>query len=367
MLRPLALLTFALAACGGMPRVDIPLNHPEQATMLARFERMPSGVARWNERTFLAFPRWAEEGSYTLAEWTERGLVPFPSAEAHDVERGPSALHSVNGIHVDRHGRLWILDNGRVQLGPADEGVPKIVVWDLASGREAFRVEIGPQHAPPAGSFLNDIVVDEDHGFAYVTESGIGGTPALLVIEIARERIRRVLEGHPSVLPDPERELLVDGEPAEVTLGGVTQPWRVAVNAIGLSADGAVLYFGPLTGELLYEIDTRALRDATLDASAVASAVQVAGGKPFTDGMSVDAHGRWVFTDLERGAIVLGDEDGDVRVCSHPDMSFPVGVEPVADGGVYATSAPLHEMPMLHEGDDRRDAPYALWFCAFGE
>ena len=358
----LGIFCVTLTACGGAPRVDEPLPEQGVAELLASFERMPSGVAHWQGRTFIAFPRWVEEGAYTVAEWTEDGLRAFPGDDANDMAAGPSALHSVNGLHVDRHGRLWMLDNGRVNFGPAQAGAPKVVVWDLARDEEAFRIVFSDTESPAAGSFVNDIAVDEDHGFAYVTESGIGGTPALLVIELATGAVRRVLEAHPSVLPDPDSALVVDGAPVSVSLGGVVQPWRVSVNAVALSPDASELYYGPTTGERVYAIITMALRDAALSDDARASAVRVAGPKPYSDGMAVDADGHWVFTDLERGAIVHGNSHGEVRVCAGEGMSFPVAVEPV-EGGVLATSAPFHEMPLLHAGEDKRDAVFGLWMC----
>ncbi len=42
---------------------------------------------------------------------------------------------------------------------------------------------------------------------------------------------------------------------------GPAKPVRVASDAIALSADGSLLYYGPLSGRRAYAVPTAALRD----------------------------------------------------------------------------------------------------------
>jgi sugar lactone lactonase YvrE len=355
---PLLLALVAITwACGGAPTVDEPADvRPEP---VAEFDRMPSGVAVHGDRVFLSFPRWVEDGNFTVAELVDGQLVAYPSAEANAIESGVGALHSVNGMHMDSRGWLWILDNARLDLRPAADGAPKLVVWDTVNAREVFRHVFDPTIAPPGGSFLNDIVVDEDHGFAYITESGMGGTPCLIAYEIHRDSARRVLEGHESVSPDPEREMRIDGETVMLHRPDGPVVWRVAANAIGLEPGGDSLLYGPMTSDALFRVPSVMLRDQQASEEERAAAVERWATKPISDGMGVGPDGAVFITDVENEAIVfLGPEP--TVFAEDPRFSFPVAIE-VTDDSVWFTSNQLHRMPLLLAGTDEREPPYFLW------
>jgi len=330
--------------------------------VFASFDRMPSGVAAVDGRVFVSMPRWVEAGDATVFEIVDGRPVPYPPGVAQDPSLGADSLVSVNGLRADARGWLWIVDNGRVDLRPAAPGVPKLVVWDTRAEREVFRHVFAEEVSPAAGGFLNDVVVDARHGFAYLTESGMGGTPALIAFNVLQDRAARVLVGHASVVPAPERVLTIDGEPAMVTRpDGEVAPWRVAANTIGLSPDGQWLYYGPLSGDVLYRLPTRVLRDATSDDAAVEAAVEVFADKPASDGMAVAVDGRLYVTDVEGHAVVEVASGAAPRVvASDGRMVFPVAV--AVDGDtMWVTSNQLHLAPLLHGGVDRRTPPFLLW------
>jgi sugar lactone lactonase YvrE len=357
--RPFAFLAViaVVAGCGGAPPIDL-LGVPPLAPM-AEFERMPSGVAVHGERVFLSFPRWVEDGDYTVAELVDGRAVAYPSEVANAMSAGVESLHSVNGIHMDSRGWLWILDNARVDLRPAAEGAPKLVVWDTVQDREVFRHVFDPAIASPGGSFLNDIVVDEEHGFAYITESGMGGTPCIIAFEIHRDRARRVLEGHASVSPDIGREMTIDGETVMLHRPDGPVVWRVAANAIGLEPDGGALLFGAMTSDTLYRVPTLLLRDEHASEQERAEAVESWATKPISDGMGIGPDGGVFITDVENDAIsILGPEA--TTFATDPRFSFPVAIEVTADA-LWFTSNQLHRMPLLLAGEDLRVPPYYLW------
>lgn len=363
MARLLACLAAAcLLACGATSVQPDTATSDSALMPAATFDRMPSGVAAVDGRVFVSFPRWVEPGSYTVAELVDGELVPYPSAEANDMARGAQALHSVNGLHADEHGRLWIVDNGRVDLGPAPDGTPKVVVWDTREEREAFRYVLPADVAPPAGSFLNDIAVSVDHGFAYLSNSGMGGPPSLIVWDFVRDRSWRALDGAPQVSADPDVDIVIDGEVVVLHRPDGAAPWRVAVNGLALTPDGRTLYFGAMSSRTLWSIPTDVLRRAEVDD--VARIEQVAASitpRPLSDGIAVDANGCVWMTDIQHAAVVVDDGCRQTTVVSDPRMSFPVAVEPT-DDGVWITSNQLHLMPLLRAGDDGREPPYFLWW-----
>lgn len=357
-----ALVWIALAACGGstasapdlQPAAASP--RPPALERVAALDRMPSGVALVGDRVFVSVPRWVERGDATVYEWRGGALAPYPDPEANDTARGPAALHSVNGLHADSRGWLWMLDNGRIDLGPAPDGAPKLVVWDTVGEREVFRHVFDPAVAPPGASFLNDLVVDEPFGFAYVTQSGMGGPPGLVVFEIHRDHARRALDGHHAAAPQPDRDMTIEGEVVLLHRPDGAAPWRVAANSIAL-VDGTLL-FGAMSSDTLYAVPTLALRDERLTDDERAAQVSDWGPKPVSDGICT-AGERVFATDVENSAIVELDGTGAELVVSAPELSFPVACE-VADGWIWFTTNQLHRAPLLG-GDDRRSPPYGLW------
>lgn len=179
----------------------------------------------------------------------------------HEVpEHGsPDDLPDTSGLDVDQMGRLWVLDNGSVDLASTDVGVPKIVVYDAATGDELFRHVFGPDAAP---GFANDIVYDDMHGFAYITDTGMGASPGIVVYDVLRDLSWRVLNDHPALLPGPD-----------------------AVDPLALSPDGRTLLLGGSSADACWAIPTLALRNRSLaDADRAAQieqrAVDAQGGCP---------------------------------------------------------------------------------------
>lgn len=360
MYRQLSLLPLVLlfiGACGATNTVAP--NHEPELQPYGEFERMPAGVAVHDSRVFLSFPRWVEGGDFTVAELVDGELVPYPSVAANALDAGAGALISVNGLHMDSRGWLWILDNARIDLRPAMDDGPKLVVWDTVNEREVFRHVFSPDVAPPAASFLNDLAVDEDHGFAYITESGIGGTPCIIAFEIHRDIATRVLEGHSSVVPDSERTMVIDGEPVMLHRPDGAIPWRVSANTIGLRPGGAHLTYGPMTSEQLYRVPTIALRDGQLTAEDRAATVETWGPKPISDGMAYAPDGAVFITDVEGSRIATLDQEVST-VIADSRFSFPVAIE-ATEAALWFTSNQLHLMPLLLAGEDLREPPYYLW------
>jgi sugar lactone lactonase YvrE len=236
---------------------------------------------------------------------------------------------------------------------------PKLVVWDTVNEREVFRHVFSSEIAPPAGSFLNDIAVDEDHGFAYISESGIGGTPCIIAFEIHRDIAIRVLEGHVSVVPDADRTMMIDEEPVMLHLPDGPIAWRVAVNTIGLSPGSDYLTYAPMTSDQLYRVPTLALRDARLSEDERAAAVEPWGPKPISDGMAYAPDGAVFITDVEGSRIATMDSEL-TTVVADERFTFPVAIE-ATDTEIWFTTNQLHLMPILLAGEDLRQPPYFLW------
>ncbi|ARN21581.1 SMP-30/gluconolactonase/LRE family protein [Piscinibacter gummiphilus] len=290
-------------------------------------------------------------------------LTAFPSTQGNDVAADPAtSLRSVLGFHVDhRNGWLWALDMGWVAgEKEAPAGAQKLAVYDLRSGRLLKHIGLDGV-ADRAGSFLNDVVVDEVRRVAYVSDSGLRSAPdnrvGILVVDYATGTARRVLDGHPSVQVEPGVKVTVRG--AEVWPGN---PLRLGINGIGLSPDGATLYWTVTTGTRLHALPTRLLRDPEVSAPTLAAAVRdlgAVGGN--TDGIVTDARGRLYITDVTRNGIASFDPKAKrLTLLANDDRVHWPDTPAIGPGGdLYVTASALndHFAGAVRAGSER----YEIW------
>ena len=222
-------------------------------------------------------------------------LEAFPSWEWNQPA-SPMTLHSVQGFEIDELDRIWLLDQGKIGFAPSEAGSQKLLVWDLNARRMIDVIPIPDEVAPPRTSFLNDLVVDNRNGFAYITDSGQGAPElpirgGIIVYDMKKRAFRRVLDRQFSTQDVPGFQFAIDEKPVKL---------RAGADGIALSADRSTLYYCPLTGRNLYAMDTGLLRDFRTPQAQIAGAVQTIGSKrTATDGMHADAQGNVYYTMLE--------------------------------------------------------------------
>lgn len=285
-------------------------------------------------------------------------LTAFPSLEANDVKGDPrTSLRNVLGFHVDQsNGWLWALDQGIVAgEAEAPAGAQKLVVIDLASRKLVKTVALDAV-ADRKGSFLNDVAVDEARRIAYISDSGLRSAPAnkagIIVVEFDSGRARRLLDRHPSVLPQPGAKVVAHG--ADVFPG---QPLVLGINGIALSPDGATLYWTVTTGTRAYAAPTKSLHSAT----SVRLLGEVGGN---TDGIVTDKRGRLYITDVTRNGIVEYDpRTGKMRlVAASEGVHWPDTPAFAPDGSLVFTASHLngHFAGAVKPGQES----YELWRLA---
>lgn len=289
-------------------------------------------------------------------------LSAFPSRAWNAVDGPPAArLRSVLGFHVDRrNGWLWALDQGWVAgEAQAPPGGQKIAVFDLRSGALVKTIGLDAV-ADRKTSFLNDIAVDEGRRVAYVSDSGLRSAPdncaGLIVADFATGRARRVLDRHPSVLPEPGVRVVSQGE--EVWPG---KPLVLGVNGIALSPDARTLYWTVTTGHAVHALPAALLRDPGVRPAALSAALRVLGRVGNTDGLATDAAGKLYITDVSRNGIAHYDPrtrklsllaaDAGVR---WPDTA---AITPEGDLVFTASNLNRHFAGQVAPGTER----YELW------
>lgn len=346
--------------------VALPEHHRAAATLqqAATFDHQVTGVTVTETgRTFVNFPRWTEDTPVSVAELMKDGsLRPYPDEQWNawrNVRRDElnPADHwvCVQSVFADGRGSVWVVDPAAPAMDGIVPGGPKLVRIDLKTDRVAQVIQFGQDVAIP-GSYLNDVRFSKDGKFAYLTDSGQRG--ALVVVDLASGKARRVLDGHPSTQPERGVEVTIDGRPLRYPDG---RKVNFAADSIALSSDDAYLYWKPLTGKNLYRMPTTALRRGALEGADLSSFVQPYGTVGPTDGFwivrgteillvtSIDDHA------VKARDLRQGPAAGLRTVVQDPRLRWPDTFGQGPDGSVYVTDSRIEDSAFFN-----RNAPLAL-------
>ncbi len=325
--------------------------------------RLATGVAVSGDgRVFVNFPRWSHSHDLSVAEIDPNGIIrPYPSAQWNFWSPGDDPRKRfvcVQSITTDPQApdeALWVLDSGNPRFEGVVPNAPKLVQVDLAGGRVVRTIRFSPQIAP-RDSYLNDVRVDMQRGFAYITDSGRG---ALVVVNLNTNRARRVLDGHVSTRADADVKPVIGGRALRNAQGLTPQ---IHANGIALSPQKDMLYFKSLTGRTLYRIETVKLRNFSLPDSKLILAVESLGKTVVSDGMIFGRDGKLYLTALEQNAIVSRSADGKLKtLVADPRLAWPDSVAIAPNGDLYITVSQIHRMAKFNEGQSRRRLPYTLY------
>lgn len=311
-------------------------------------------------RIFVCLPRWTVDVPVSVAELRDGELRPFPDAgwnayRNSDPSRPGQRFVCVQSVAVDGADALWVLDPAAPgQQGPVRDG-PKLVRVDLRTDAVDRVIPI-PATAAPPGSYLNDIRFSPDGRWAYVTDSGTPG--ALVVVELAAGRARRVLHDHPATRFEEGVIPVVDGAPLRRPDG---RPPQFAADGIALSPDGATLFWQALTGKTLYAVPTAALRDANATPARLGAALRRVGETHPADGFWMDRAGRFFVTNPETNAVEMADRPGaPLRVLVRDDrLRWPDTLSQGPDGALYVTASHIQDSPWFKP--DARVTPSSVW------
>ncbi|KFL88090.1 hypothetical protein AmDm5_2092 [Acetobacter malorum] len=315
-----------------------------------------SGIARLPDgRIVLSLPTSAQRHKGpVLATWTQGQLTPFPSKAAQ------SKVISPLGMTVDANGQLWLLDEG-VRAGSKAKAKPALLHIDPKTNKIIRRYAFGAPAVRP-DSHVNDVRVDLIHGSAgtaFVSDTSQTTHPALLVVDLASGKVRRILEETVSVSPVPGFVMEADGRLGRYDAEHPTVP-QGGVDGVALSADSSCLYWSPLSSRRLYSAPTAVLADPNATEAMLEAAVKDEGEVGIMDGMITAPDGSLYVTDIERHAVVRRAPDGslslvaqDARLIAPDSMAF--------DGNtLLLTVGQWARLPDFHNGKDMQERPYIL-------
>ncbi|MFT5465901.1 MAG: hypothetical protein ACI8UO_000997 [Verrucomicrobiales bacterium] len=286
--------------------------------------------------------------------------APYPSVElGSGGVSGLSgiALDSVMAVHIDAEGIVWMLDSGR-----RGEATPKIVGWNPDTERE-HRVIYLPKPITIDTSYLADFAIDPEEPFIYIADPAGGQDAALIVVDLTTGLSRRVLHGHLSVTPEnisfaiggkSVKARRVDGSGAEPMAG---------VNPIAIDQKGRNLYFGPLKGLRLYNVETEKLRDPSVPAAELNQAVEYYAVKPICDSIAIDEKNNIYAADLAHNAITIitPDERKPEIYIRDPRLCWPDGLSFGPEGRLYFFCSQLHRTESFNGGQNHTEAPFVVY------
>lgn len=272
-------------------------------------------------------------------------LVPFA---------GAANVNSVLGLQADAQGVVWLLDNAM-----RDGHKPRLVGWYTSENRPVSDIDL--TNVTTDQSFLNDLAVDNKRKIAYIADPAGGADAAIIVVDLVRGSMRRLLEGHLSVIPE-DTDLVIDGTPVRIRAedGSEIRP-RVGVNPIAIDKNGLWLYYGPMHGRSMYRVRTADLRNPELTAKDLAVRVERWSDKPICDGISIDNAGNLYLGDLANNAIGVIGSDRKYRVLhKDPRLSWVDAFSFGPDGHLYLVANQLHRSAVLNGGIAATQPPYLI-------
>lgn len=338
---------------GGEPYPDLTTapTLPEGTTEAVVTSDRPIGNAAVSAtgRIFYTIHPESQPSRPLLYEWVDGKPREFPG---HVRKLG--LFQSPLGLVVDRQNRLWVIDTGHHGLGQ-----PKLVAinLDTAWPDQVFYI---PSDIAPLGSFLQDLQIDSKGETVYIADVGFWAKrPAIIAYDVAKNRARRVLNRHPSVYP---QNLLIRTQIRDMSyLGGILQ-LKTGIDGIALSRDDKWFYCGAMNHKTLFRIETRYLKDASLDDQALALHIEAVGTKPLNDGLSIDDQNNVLITDVEHRAIVMMKPDGTLEtLIKDSRIRWADGLSFGPDGWLYVADSAIPHLILQSPDHIARQAPYHIW------
>lgn len=254
-------------------------------------------------------------------------------------------IDSPLGIYRDNHSRIWIVDMG-LHIG-------KTRIWgfDIDSGKLVQRIDL-PTSIAPAGSFVQDLVVDDKNGWIYLADIA---DPGLIAVNTATGEARRFGK-HPSLQAETGVDMIIDGKPIQFN----GKPAKVAVDPITLSADKETIYFGAMNGRTWYSVPAKLFRENATDAQIGQKIISV-GMKPISDGAAIDEHGNHFFTNLPEHGIDVLTQDGKLQPFVRDSrLIWPDGIQFGSSSWLYISINQLNTTPAFTGSSDEGKAPFHI-------
>jgi sugar lactone lactonase YvrE len=317
-----------------------------------------TGVAVSKEgRLFVCYPLWQGSHQYSLVEVINgKEVKPYPNEEMNSWKEGVNGKDKwvcVQAVYIDDQNTMWVVDPAAPQMKQVYQNSHKLVRINLSTN--AIEKIYSMEGVCSDKSYINDVRVDTEKGFAYMTNSNEGG---IIVVDLGSGKARQLLLDHNSVKSDPNFTFIIDGH--ELTKDG--RPVKIQSDGIALTPDGEWLYYKPLTDNKLYRIRTEFLQDENLTETEVHQWVEDLGTFAATDGMICDQNGFLYLGDLQAGSILRIDKELKMTKLLQDDrLIWPDSYSISDDGYLYISCSQIQKQPEYNDGINKRSSPYTIY------
>ena len=319
-------------------------------------------------KVFAFSPRWDYNPTFPVAlVGVNNTLSAYPDAgwcTWNDSVKAEPQKHWIcpQAGYVDKQGMLWVIDPAAPGLKFTVPGGVKLVKIDPKTS-QVVQTILYPESVAPRHSYLNDVRIDLQNNYAYLTDSGTG---ALVVTDLKTTKSRQLLAKQPSTLPDKGFITKAQGHALYDPTG---KPGAFKADGIALSADNQYLYYRALSGHSLYRIKTAVLRNAALSEAQVEAAVEKLGDAPACDGMEIDSKNNLYLTGFENGEILRRTPDGKIEtVVKEARLEWPDTFSWDPDGNnIYFTTSAIHKTPHWNKGVGQPREPFRIYKMALAK
>ena len=302
------------------------------------------------------YPRWSDIYRFAVGEVVASpGIQPYPDVATNQWQPGQPGLNKwvcVQSSIFDDAGTLWILDPAAPMLKTIQGGGAKLVKMNKTT--RTIEKTYSFNGIVPDTAYVNDVRVDVQKQFAYLTESKGGG---IIVVNLASGQMRRLLSNHYSTKSDPAYKYIIDGK--ELMKEG--RPAKFNSDGIALTPDGAWIYYKPLTDDKLYRIKTEYLRDWNLSDNDMGTKVEDLGHFASTDGMIFDKNGNLYFGDPQNSRMLKIDKNLQMTTLIQDERLIWPDSYAIADGYLYISCSQIQKQPEYNEGVNKRTTPYTVY------
>uniref|UniRef100_A0A1B6LBT2 Uncharacterized protein n=1 Tax=Graphocephala atropunctata TaxID=36148 RepID=A0A1B6LBT2_9HEMI len=230
---------------------------------------VPTGISVWTQENtsekwvFLSIPRRQKTGiPATLGYYLSNDLsdspkiVPYPSFEQNNISSCDNLISVNRGHRIDKFGRLWVLDYGKIGKGSDAEQIcpPRVHIFDLKTKGKIIMYTLKSTDFFPTSIFTSIVVTcgdTSDDCYVFMADQ-IG------IIVVSLQQLDSWRFDHPYCWPDP-----VYGD---YKMDGLNFQWsKAGVFGLALSpanSDGfKTLYFHALSSVREFSVSTEILQN----------------------------------------------------------------------------------------------------------
>ncbi|QPH40834.1 L-dopachrome tautomerase-related protein [Pedobacter endophyticus] len=347
----LMIMGLALSSCKKNRSAEqkLELVFSDDTYQLTGLAKEPSG------KLWINYPRWSEIYRYAVVTAEGNTVTPYPNAEMNNWQSGQDGTNKwvcVQSVYIDDNGGLWILDPAAPMMKTIQGNGARLVKMNKSTNLPERTYSF--MNLVPDTAYVNDVRVDVQKNFAYLSESKGGG---IIVVNLTSGEMRRVLSTHYSTKSDPAYKFIIDGR--ELMKEG--KPVKMNSDGIALTPDGNWVYYKPLTDDKLYRIKTEYLRNFGMSETDLAAKVEDLGHFATTDGMIFDKAGNLYLGDLQNYSILKIDQNHKMTTLVKDDPLIWPDSYSIADGYLYISCSQIQKQPEYNNGVNKRTSPYTVY------